>query len=194
MGDAVYLNIIPLTTDEKCGNRSINRKSCESQLCSFELAGKRSFLQINKRRVFRFELSCVSRRRLLSRCGSHRKNERTEGGRQHPRQPFGCCRHDTSVSFHHPQQMIHWQARPVVDLSWSIAGSSIISGGEERVLVKYILHQQGRWSREFLPRLGAAIVRLQSSPDGSIIAVALSDNCKRQNQVVRPAKLGCFSF
>ncbi len=85
-------------------------------------------------------------------------------------------RENASESLGGISQILHWQTMPVTVLRWSTEGSSIFSGGRERVLVQYTLHHQGKWTRKFLPRLGSAVRHLSCSDDGSLIAVRLEDN------------------
>lgn len=54
-----------------------------------------------------------------------------------------------------------------------IAGSNMLSGGQEGVLVMW---QYKTHHREFLPRLGAPINHLAVSPDDSLTAVSQNEN------------------
>lgn len=65
-----------------------------------------------------------------------------------------------------------------------IAGSNMLSGGQEGVLVMW---QYKTHHREFLPRLGAPINHLAVSPDDSLTAVS-------QNENGMLVKNSCFPF
>eukprot|EP00128_Syssomonas_multiformis_P007279 Colp12_sorted_trinity150504_noHs@23611 len=71
---------------------------------------------------------------------------------------------------------VHWHAHAVKSVCFTNEGTYMISGGEERVLVVW---QLASGTRNFLPRLGAELVRLSVSSDDSHYAVALSDNSVR---------------
>ncbi|XP_075036118.1 WD repeat-containing protein 75 isoform X2 [Mixophyes fleayi] len=69
---------------------------------------------------------------------------------------------------------LHWHHDAVADLSFSVQGTMLFSGGVESVLVQwsYSLEQK----REFLPRLGAAIEHISTSSDGSLHCTSHTDN------------------
>ena len=66
------------------------------------------------------------------------------------------------------------------------AGSNMLSGGQEGVLVMW---QYKTHHREFLPRLGAPINHLAVSPDDSLTAVSQNEN----GMLVRRVAF-CFNF
>lgn len=67
---------------------------------------------------------------------------------------------------------LHWHAHRVGALRFALDGEQLLSGGEESVLV--VWHLQTR-QKSFLPRLGAEIAALETSPDGTLIAIGLAD-------------------
>ena len=77
-----------------------------------------------------------------------------------------------------PAQTIHWQKSPPVGLVFGSEGQNLLSGGGETVLVKYALHSDGRYTKEFMARVGAPIVRITLSQDNSRSAMVLADNSK----------------
>ncbi|GAU88737.1 hypothetical protein RvY_01375-2 [Ramazzottius varieornatus] len=68
---------------------------------------------------------------------------------------------------------VHWHSTAVLDIAFSLEGSYMWSGGWESTLVQWSLNNTDQ--KDFIPRLGAAIVRLSISYDGNIIAVSHSD-------------------
>ena len=72
---------------------------------------------------------------------------------------------------------MHWHAHRVRSLAFSADGTTLLSGGDEAVLVMW---QLGTRNRSFLPRLGGSILAIASSSletaGGPQYAVALSDN------------------
>lgn len=73
--------------------------------------------------------------------------------------------------------MLHWHAHPVGAMYFTPNGASLLSGGEEGVMVNWKLRSGGQ--KDFLPRLGGPIVGLSvtqgTSAAGQEIAVTLSD-------------------
>lgn len=67
----------------------------------------------------------------------------------------------------------HWHALPVMDLSYSVEGTRLYSGGHECTLVIWQLNQH---TRDFLPRIGAPIKSLSVSPDNQYVIASLADN------------------
>lgn len=76
-----------------------------------------------------------------------------------------------------PSVTLHWHAHPVGALNFAANGSSLISGGEEAVLVNWQLRSGNK--KNFLPRLGAPVVGLSvtltTAERGQEIAVTLRD-------------------
>jgi len=68
---------------------------------------------------------------------------------------------------------MHWHAHAVGCLAYSHDGRFLYSGGSEGVLVLWHLQSE---SKQFLPRLGSAIVSLAVSADGTTLAVGCSSN------------------
>lgn len=71
---------------------------------------------------------------------------------------------------------MHWHAQRVGDLSFSADGSDLYSVGREGVFVRWQLHSA---QRSFLPRLGAPVGILSTSPDGQSAALGGDDNAIR---------------
>ena len=55
---------------------------------------------------------------------------------------------------------MHWHAHRVRSLAFSADGTTLLSGGDEAVLVMW---QLGTRNRSFLPRLGGSILAIASS-------------------------------
>ncbi|XP_006636732.2 WD repeat-containing protein 75 [Lepisosteus oculatus] len=68
----------------------------------------------------------------------------------------------------------HWHHNIVKDLSFTPAGTNMLSGGIESVLVQWRYGEETR--KDFLPRLGAAIEYVCASPDGVLYCTSHSDN------------------
>lgn len=69
---------------------------------------------------------------------------------------------------------IHWHHAAVGALCFTPEGTNLLSGGMESVLVQWRYNQETQ--RDFLPRLGAAIMHIAVSPDGSLFSTSHSDN------------------
>ncbi|XP_048342813.1 WD repeat-containing protein 75 isoform X2 [Sphaerodactylus townsendi] len=81
-------------------------------------------------------------------------------------------------NFHHKREYtfstLHWHHDEVMDLAFSVEGTSLLSGGVESVLVQW---RDGSDSKkEFLPRLGSTIQNISVSPDGTVLCTSHSDN------------------
>ena len=72
-----------------------------------------------------------------------------------------------------------------------VSGSSIISGGEEGVLVRW---QYKTEHRQFVPRLVAPINHIAVSPDDSLTAVSQKDNSKSLVRLKMNYTVSCLSF
>ncbi|KAM3917040.1 WD repeat-containing protein 75 [Leptodactylus fuscus] len=68
----------------------------------------------------------------------------------------------------------HWHHSSVADLAFSVQGTTLFSGGVESVLVQWSHSLEHKM--EFLPRLGAAIEHIATSPDGSLLCTSHVDN------------------
>ncbi|XP_053554576.1 WD repeat-containing protein 75 [Bombina bombina] len=81
-------------------------------------------------------------------------------------------------NFNHKQEYtyssLHWHHDSVMDLVYSAQGTKLFSGGIESVLVQW--PHGSEQNKEFLPRLGAAIEHISSSPDGSLHCTSHTDN------------------
>ncbi|XP_069839644.1 WD repeat-containing protein 75 isoform X2 [Dendropsophus ebraccatus] len=81
-------------------------------------------------------------------------------------------------NFNHKQDYtyssLHWHHDSVADLAFSAQGTILFSGGIESVLVQWSHGLEHK--REFLPRLGAAIEHIGTSPDGSLLCTSHTDN------------------
>ncbi|KAM4698059.1 WD repeat-containing protein 75 [Rhinophrynus dorsalis] len=81
-------------------------------------------------------------------------------------------------NFNHKQEYtyssLHWHHDTVMDLAFSAQGTKLFSGGVESVLVQWSCTSEQK--REFLPRLGAAIEHIATSPDGSLHCTSHTDN------------------
>ncbi|XP_042301223.1 WD repeat-containing protein 75 [Sceloporus undulatus] len=69
---------------------------------------------------------------------------------------------------------MHWHHDEVVDLAFSVEGTSLLSGGIESVLVQWRDGSDAK--KEFLPRLGSTIQHIGVSPDGTFLCTSHSDN------------------
>ncbi|XP_073489264.1 WD repeat-containing protein 75 isoform X1 [Aquarana catesbeiana] len=81
-------------------------------------------------------------------------------------------------NFNHNQEYtystLHWHHNAVADLAFSVHGTVLFSGGVESVLVQWSFSLEQK--KEFLPRLGAAIEHISTSPDGSLHCTSHEDN------------------
>ncbi|XP_075464532.1 WD repeat-containing protein 75 [Ascaphus truei] len=81
-------------------------------------------------------------------------------------------------NFNHKQEYmytsLHWHHDAVMDLAFSAEGTKLFSGGVESVLVQWPYGSEHK--KEFLPRLGAAIEHISTSPDGSLHCTSHTDN------------------
>ncbi|XP_014214373.1 WD repeat-containing protein 75 [Copidosoma floridanum] len=68
----------------------------------------------------------------------------------------------------------HWHTLPVTDITFSKSGGYMYTGGDECVLVKWLLANPE--NKSFLPRLPAAIRHLTIAPENIYIAVSTADN------------------
>ncbi|KAG9461006.1 hypothetical protein GDO78_018441, partial [Eleutherodactylus coqui] len=71
---------------------------------------------------------------------------------------------------------LHWHYDYVADLAFSAQGTVLFSGGVECVLVQWSHTLEHR--KEFLPRLGATIEHIVTSPSGSLLCTSHVDNSK----------------
>eukprot|EP00076_Gallus_gallus_P006709 XP_001233408.2 WD repeat-containing protein 75 [Gallus gallus] len=69
---------------------------------------------------------------------------------------------------------LHWHHDKVLDLAFSLEGTSLLSGGVESVLVQW--HCGSDCKRDFLPRLGSAIEYVSISSDGTFYCTSHTDN------------------
>uniref|UniRef100_A0A452QZT3 WD repeat domain 75 n=1 Tax=Ursus americanus TaxID=9643 RepID=A0A452QZT3_URSAM len=69
---------------------------------------------------------------------------------------------------------LHWHHDLVMDLAFSVTGTSLLSGGRESVLVEW--RDATEKNKEFLPRLGATIEHISVSPAGDLFCTSHSDN------------------
>ncbi|KAJ6665215.1 hypothetical protein lerEdw1_004264 [Lerista edwardsae] len=69
---------------------------------------------------------------------------------------------------------LHWHHDEVMDLAFSVEGTSLLSGGIESVLVQW--RDASDSKKEFLPRLGSTIQHISVSPDGALFCTSHSDN------------------
>ncbi|XP_077175562.1 WD repeat-containing protein 75 [Paroedura picta] len=81
-------------------------------------------------------------------------------------------------NFHHKREYtfstLHWHHDEVMDLAFSVEGTSLLSGGVESVLVQWRNGSDSK--KEFLPRLGSTIQNISASPDGTFFCTSHSDN------------------
>ena len=63
-----------------------------------------------------------------------------------------------------PTRVLHWHAHAVGGLAFSSNGAYLLSGGEEAVFVVWQLESR---HKEFVPRLGAPIEHVTTTPEGS---------------------------
>uniref|UniRef100_A0A8C3T3J3 WD repeat domain 75 n=1 Tax=Chelydra serpentina TaxID=8475 RepID=A0A8C3T3J3_CHESE len=69
---------------------------------------------------------------------------------------------------------LHWHHDVVMDLAFSVEGTSLLSGGVESVLVQW--RDGSDCKKEFLPRLGSAIEHISASPDGTLYCTSHTEN------------------
>uniref|UniRef100_A0A8C9Q9T0 WD repeat domain 75 n=1 Tax=Spermophilus dauricus TaxID=99837 RepID=A0A8C9Q9T0_SPEDA len=69
---------------------------------------------------------------------------------------------------------LHWHHDMVMDLAFSVTGTSLLSGGRECVLVEW--RDAAEKNKEFLPRLGSTIEHISVSPAGDLFCTSHSDN------------------
>uniref|UniRef100_A0A8V5FWD5 WD repeat-containing protein 75 second beta-propeller domain-containing protein n=1 Tax=Melopsittacus undulatus TaxID=13146 RepID=A0A8V5FWD5_MELUD len=69
---------------------------------------------------------------------------------------------------------LHWHHDIVMDLAYSVEGTSLLSGGVESVLVLW--HNESDCRKDFLPRLGSPIEYISVSSDGSLCCTLHKDN------------------
>ncbi|NWI99625.1 WDR75 protein, partial [Crypturellus undulatus] len=69
---------------------------------------------------------------------------------------------------------LHWHHDIVMDLAFSVEGTSLLSGGIESVLVQW--HNGSDCKKDFLPRLGSAIECISVSSDGTSYCTSHTDN------------------
>nr|AAI68428.1 LOC734119 protein [Xenopus tropicalis] len=81
-------------------------------------------------------------------------------------------------NFNHKQgyvySSLHWHHDSVMDLTFSAQGTKLLSGGVESVLVQWPYGSEEK--KEFLPRLGAAIEHISTSPHGTLYCTSHEDN------------------
>ncbi|XP_041524337.1 WD repeat-containing protein 75-like [Microtus oregoni] len=81
-------------------------------------------------------------------------------------------------NFHDEKQYtytcLHWHHDLVMDLAFTVSGSSLLSGGRECVLVEW--RDGAEKNKEFLPRLGSTIEHISVSPAGDFFCTSHSDN------------------
>ncbi|XP_021012921.1 WD repeat-containing protein 75 [Mus caroli] len=69
---------------------------------------------------------------------------------------------------------LHWHHDMVMDLAFTVTGTSLLSGGRECVLVEW--RDGSEKNKEFLPRLGSSIEHISVSPAGDLFCTSHSDN------------------
>ncbi|XP_067405145.1 WD repeat-containing protein 75 isoform X2 [Emydura macquarii macquarii] len=69
---------------------------------------------------------------------------------------------------------LHWHHDVVMDLTFSVEGTSLLSGGVESVLVQW--RDGSDCKKEFLPRLGSTIEHISASPDGTFYCTCHTEN------------------
>lgn len=81
-------------------------------------------------------------------------------------------------NFHSDQKYtytcLHWHHDMVMDLAFTVTGTSLLSGGRECVLVEW--RDGSEKNKEFLPRLGSSIEHISVSPAGDLFCTSHSDN------------------
>ena len=80
---------------------------------------------------------------------------------------------------HCPTEIVHWHSNSVKALTFTPEGSFLLSGGEEGVLVRWHIRSNGGrlMKKDFLPRLGSAIVSITCYDESSWV-VGLADSTK----------------
>ncbi|XP_044160604.1 WD repeat-containing protein 75 [Bufo gargarizans] len=132
------------------------------------------FVYFKSKKIFRFPLSATS--------GKGADNTFTVVTCHHIEDCIATGHKDGKIrlwrNFNHKQDYtyssLHWHHDSVADLAFSVQGTILFSGGVESVLVQWSHSLEQK--REFLPRLGAAIEHIATSPDGSLICTTHMDN------------------
>lgn len=73
------------------------------------------------------------------------------------------------------RSILHWHSLPVLSLQFTPEGSHLLSGGYECVLVKWF-YKSGQ--KDFRPRLGSPITKINCSVNNTIYVLGHLDNCK----------------
>jgi NET1-associated nuclear protein 1 (U3 small nucleolar RNA-associated protein 17) len=69
---------------------------------------------------------------------------------------------------------LHWHCMPVLSLAFSLAGTSLYSGGNEMVLVKWSLGKS--IDKDFLPRFSGALKHISLDLNNDKLAISTDDN------------------
>lgn len=91
-----------------------------------------------------------------------------------------ACRYGLEDHESVTKTILHWHSSTVGDLSFSLEGSYLWSGGKENTLVLWSMADIN--SKDFLPRMTGAIERLSSGNESGIVAVSHENMGKRWGQ------------
>jgi len=82
------------------------------------------------------------------------------------------------------KQILHWHSCPLRSLEWSTEGEHLYSGGDERVLCKWLLKEK---QPEMVPRIGSEIIGISVWKEGVAVQLA-SNSVKIYNKQNKPVQ------
>ncbi|KAM9122960.1 WD repeat-containing protein 75 isoform 1-T1 [Pangshura tecta] len=127
-----------------------------------------------KKKVNRFPLSATSRKsanNYFTCVACHPKEDCIASGHKDGKiRLWRNFNHKREYTF----STLHWHHDVVMDLAFSVEGTSLLSGGVESVLVQW--RDGSDYKKEFLPRLGSTIEHISASPDGTFYCTSHTEN------------------
>uniref|UniRef100_A0A8D0H5W7 WD repeat domain 75 n=1 Tax=Sphenodon punctatus TaxID=8508 RepID=A0A8D0H5W7_SPHPU len=127
-----------------------------------------------KKKTFRFPLSATSKKggnNFFTCVACHPREDCIASGHRDGKiRLWRNFNHKREYTF----STLHWHHDAVMDLAFSVEGTSLLSGGVESVLVQW--RDASNHKKEFLPRLGCTIEYITASPDGTFYCTSHSDN------------------
>uniref|UniRef100_UPI00398E8318 WD repeat-containing protein 75 n=1 Tax=Pristiophorus japonicus TaxID=55135 RepID=UPI00398E8318 len=131
-------------------------------------------LVFKKKKCYRFPLSINDRKganNVFTCVACHPKEDCIATGHKDGKiRLWRNINHRTEYTF----SAQHWHHAAVNDLIFSAEGTYLLTGGVESVLVQWRYGSETK--KDFLPRLGAAIEHIATSPDGVLHCTSHSDN------------------